>query len=1277
MSGKNTSFPPPPPPPTLPGHGQRSGSAVGNAQQSSSPAPPSPAPKSRAQLWPPPSSSSSSLRRNNDYYSSPDVMRSSSGSGSGGGGYYRPLALSESSSLGKQKDSSTILPPPPTTFKSTNTASSSIASISTGAGLKSQWDRDRDSLSHRDYYLPRAPSNTASRYSQSSMPHPRDEIFATGPSGDRYSRIAGRESNNSPSSSNTQYMRNNIFDSSEKNQYIRRNVSPDASRFSNPNSSVFDVSRQAPARSLILPSSQLQKPSLLGNQHNSGSSSGSNRMSLYNGSNSYINNPIKRRSAFESNSSGSLGVSGSEIFAKRPRLMISNNNPSYQQSYTPQYGGQKSDYVANGSSGNVGGGYTSSGYKQHQHQNQYQQQQSQVSQRSSLLSGTGSDRYSSSLIAGSNGRARDYGNGYASYSTIVSLHRQSSLSGSPYTGYNPKHASLGGSFDANSRQGVGSSDSNKSGENVSSTYEQAESEDRKIYEPSVTVRNIELEDPNGSYEDDAREVEGEDEGIIGTPEDVDFEETGLLREDDGELEGDAEEDDALMNQMEDEAAAEEEAAAAAKQEAAKEVSKTHIVRKPFGTSAILDISAVCDKLLEENRIRAKENSKKDFLILSGFLSPANSVQIRRKVEEYPFYNEIIERHETFRSILVEYVADRKFDLANKREDLREEYAEQFAIHKKKLAKLEKKRRSSQGPPLAYANPAFNSNNQHVSSSVESFGTRSSRRNANTAAFTSDAVKSEAEWEQVLAAIAATEQSEIDDSKMISHTVADPPMIIDPLERRIFNFQSFNRLVTDPAAELELSNSTLEMKWSEKDRELFRYKLVQYGKDFPKIAAALGNKTTQDCIQYYYREKFAGNFKLLLRKAANNRSNMRRRMNALAKKQTSSKSLIRQEEQLQPVPPETVENRVESGNSLSVANCEVIEQTPAKRSNDVNSTKSKSKSRQAQLEFEETSKFSVSGVADSTRWTVDEKSRALQAFEQYGRDYLAVSIAVGSKTMVNCEDFYNSYKRKLNLDVITAKAESRINGIDAAGVDASLKKKSSKKKEKTAKVVVEVEVRTQAVDEEISSGQAKIEPVEPKTSRDDARNSISSHRSRYAEDDQIRPEVSNHRKQSVGSESVGNLSNSQTVSHQPIGSSQIPANYPQTVYMQPATFNSMHGIQESMPVQYLEHYPGASYLVTPYLDIRGPSFSTYSSYHVLPPPVPVIGYQYPHHQEFSHQVYHHNGTPPPFIVHVPSQQQQPQQQQLYHMESRGHQIGIADGGAIERTVMPSIRNLIMD
>ncbi|KAJ3012730.1 UNVERIFIED_CONTAM: nuclear receptor co-repressor 1 [Siphonaria sp. JEL0065] len=926
------------------------------------------------------------------------------------------------------------------------------------------------------------------------------------------------------------------------------------------------------------------------------------------------------------------------------------------------------------------------------------------------------------------------------------------------------------------------------------------------YEDTPTMRSME----EGEEEEEEGEIdlEGEDEREEGE---------GDLEEEEEEEEG-AIDDQQLQMEEDDEAAAAEaealeqasEAAANAQESetstiaastststaAATTISATlteskpkPIVRKPFGTS--IDISAVTARILAENQERAKQNSRKMLAELKEAVVP---VVIRKNVQDYPCIQEILTAHKKFKPHLQEYIADRKQEMEEKRLELRQEYADHYATYKKKMAR-EKKRKggvsSAQGPALAYGiNNGAGSSSALGALSGEyggGFGTRSSRRGGNSSAFTSDAVKSEAEWEQVLAAIAATEQTEADDSKLIALTVPDPPMITDPLERHIYNFHNFNRLVLDPVAELANVNAALEMKWSDKDRELFRYKLVQYGKDFPKIASYMGSKTTQDCVQYYYREKFSGSFKQLLRKAANSRANMRRRMNMAAKKppitksdsrasMTSSRnanSNIEEREQHndnQQEQPQSSDQEV--NNTANTATPTIMKATTAEQSKHsptstsdkpptstisptqptqaptpsaappppAPTTRSKPKPRQPQhhaLAIEETSKFTISDIQDSasTRWTVDEKSRAFSAFSKYGRDFEAVATAVGSKTTANVSEFYQLYKRKYKLDAVVAEVEAgKLNG---GGKDGEKKSGGGGSGKKGKHQVVERGESVVSMDVD-GAGQGRgVEFVKQeeqqqqqqqssdgwlKHERDDFMEGLRMYGCNWDQVSKIVGTKSVRKCRALYQSNRGEFDsvllkagykpeNSVEDQTGPLVQTVITAATPAMVYQtdqsgsyvyyahpQPVVyayaqvpppqpqqvFHPMHGYHDPIPGQYAQpqEYPGASYAVGPYLDVRGPQFGP-QGYAVYGQPVfyqgaapPAYGTQQQHHEA---QQYHQQQQ-----QHIHQQQIQQQQQHQLQQEQNARvslppqqpQPQQQNNGP-ENTVLPSIRNLISD
>ncbi|CAH2064323.1 unnamed protein product [Thlaspi arvense] len=78
----------------------------------------------------------------------------------------------------------------------------------------------------------------------------------------------------------------------------------------------------------------------------------------------------------------------------------------------------------------------------------------------------------------------------------------------------------------------------------------------------------------------------------------------------------------------------------------------------------------------------------------------------------------------------------------------------------------------------------------------------------------------------------------------------PAMILDEKERVKSRFISSNGLIEDPC-DVE-KERTMINPWTSEEKETFLNMLAMHGKDFKKIATYLTQKTTADCIDYYYK-----------------------------------------------------------------------------------------------------------------------------------------------------------------------------------------------------------------------------------------------------------------------------------------------------------------------------------------------------------------------------------------------------------------------------------------
>lgn len=126
---------------------------------------------------------------------------------------------------------------------------------------------------------------------------------------------------------------------------------------------------------------------------------------------------------------------------------------------------------------------------------------------------------------------------------------------------------------------------------------------------------------------------------------------------------------------------------------------------------------------------------------------------------------------------------------------------------------------------------------------------------------SDAVRSEAELEQILSQL--REEEAQDPSRRYVRTLAPfTAMIIDKKERLKQHFLDNNGVIEDmKEAERRRKDAN---PWVEEERRIFLEKYLQFPKRFRKIAEFLPNKTTGDVIAFYYLNKRALNLKKKLR-----------------------------------------------------------------------------------------------------------------------------------------------------------------------------------------------------------------------------------------------------------------------------------------------------------------------------------------------------------------------------------------------------------------------------
>jgi len=114
----------------------------------------------------------------------------------------------------------------------------------------------------------------------------------------------------------------------------------------------------------------------------------------------------------------------------------------------------------------------------------------------------------------------------------------------------------------------------------------------------------------------------------------------------------------------------------------------------------------------------------------------------------------------------------------------------------------------------------------------------------------------------------------EDDEEAAASLAVVPSMIGTQEERLTraSFRSHNALVLDPV-DVELRRLLLNV-WSEEEKQVFVEKLVDFSllpeskgmkKNFHRISGHLPNKTTRDCVQFYYLNKKTKFFKILYKK----------------------------------------------------------------------------------------------------------------------------------------------------------------------------------------------------------------------------------------------------------------------------------------------------------------------------------------------------------------------------------------------------------------------------
>lgn len=198
--------------------------------------------------------------------------------------------------------------------------------------------------------------------------------------------------------------------------------------------------------------------------------------------------------------------------------------------------------------------------------------------------------------------------------------------------------------------------------------------------------------------------------------------------------------------------------------------------------------------------------------------------------------------------------------------LRQRYKEldaEWHVHCHRLEKLRERQKSRQNIPIAPPTPSVDSTGISIVPTTPSLlapSGRSNRRSATSSIGYGDAVRSEAEFLEILASL---EDADMRDPNLraMRTTATVPDQIIDESEYTLQQYEDNNGLVTDPFEHYTINKSP--DSWTEEEIAIFCRRYALYPKQFGKIAAALPDKSTNQCVLFYYRSKKKIDFRALV------------------------------------------------------------------------------------------------------------------------------------------------------------------------------------------------------------------------------------------------------------------------------------------------------------------------------------------------------------------------------------------------------------------------------
>lgn len=228
-----------------------------------------------------------------------------------------------------------------------------------------------------------------------------------------------------------------------------------------------------------------------------------------------------------------------------------------------------------------------------------------------------------------------------------------------------------------------------------------------------------------------------------------------------------------------------------------------------------------------------------------------------KPSDAPYFEQIEKTNAAIGPSVKEYIRDRKQRLMGYWTELAEEYEVRKRLYEQEEKAGSRKvhqehRKSAVGRQSIVGKVSEGDFDRKGSAGSTLETTPGGRSTANPyrRARRGNEVRSEYEQEQIIAEIAAKEAME----RRITHGGSKLPRQVCRIEREMTAnyFNTFTSQRVDPAKEAEQESN--ENIWSDMEKCIFLDRFLQFPKDFKRIASFLRNKTTRDCVRFYYDSK---------------------------------------------------------------------------------------------------------------------------------------------------------------------------------------------------------------------------------------------------------------------------------------------------------------------------------------------------------------------------------------------------------------------------------------